>query len=457
MKDGVSDELIEDEASSFVVNIPGEGNSSKSDESHYPSLRLADYWFGQQVDTAMTISCHVLTDAIKHFQRYETLSDIPTHGRYWIRSSQLERDLFLRGAVALTNVDAHLRNDPTKFPLVEHSRMIFPGSTFDPTKEFVRNLKQRQGEEAEVWHCWSMHDNTGPDHDQTLIRICDSSLSSRWCDQIILFKIYRSFVPKSDDIYDLLLCAMAGAGFDAMSGFLRSGVGPPRRPKKVIVSFRLRQSFPKLAKLLEEIDVDCELDSEDNLRFACAQNQTDFLTGLPLDGEDFNTTLVGQRVGITDLRSRSDLNGRVGRVIAWHNDTGRWEVNLEKFTASEKKERVAVRPGNIAQAPQSFLDTSEYLAYRAMVRGCNEVNKYERRHVSALTLAKLRPATGCNTEHDTCAICQRSTSEESGVEQSVLEAAGATRLPCRHSFHMNCIIPWLVDEKTECPCCRHQF
>jgi len=47
--------------------------------------------------------------------------------------------------------------------------------------------------------------------------------------------------------------------------------------------------------------------------------------------------------------------------------------------------------------------------------------------------------------HDQCTICQEHLNAYNGAKQ--------TSLPCKHSFHRDCIIPWL-QEKPNCPVCR---
>ena len=49
-----------------------------------------------------------------------------------------------------------------------------------------------------------------------------------------------------------------------------------------------------------------------------------------------------------------------------------------------------------------------------------------------------------------CAICI----------DDVLESEGTIRLPCNHSFHKDCILPWLTERNGTCPLCKydvHQF
>ena len=56
----------------------------------------------------------------------------------------------------------------------------------------------------------------------------------------------------------------------------------------------------------------------------------------------------------------------------------------------------------------------------------------------------LPTVAGCSD--DACAICQDNfTSEER-----------PTRMPCGHTFHLDCLKPWLADHNT-CPTCRHEL
>jgi len=208
-----------------------------------------------------------------------------------------------------------------------------------------------------------------------------------------------------------------------------------------------------LAELLCRVDVGCELDTAESLRFACAQNLTDFESGQPKE-EVIKPSLIGQLVGVCELRNRSDLNGRVGRVIAWHKDRERWEVQLEQYVPTERRERIAVRPLNITQAPKHFRTVNEYLKYRTAIQ-LEEGPQTPPGHVSGPALEKLRAAAPVGEEEPSiCAICQLGTDEAVG---STEPNSAIVRLPCGHSYHMTCIIPWLKSAKTECPCCRHAF
>lgn len=63
--------------------------------------------------------------------------------------------------------------------------------------------------------------------------------------------------------------------------------------------------------------------------------------------------------------------------------------------------------------------------------------------------------------NDKCAICLKVTAgdddEEDGSRGRDSEAARLFRvLPCKHSFHEGCIMPWL-GKTNSCPLCRHEL
>jgi hypothetical protein len=292
---------------------------------------------------------------------------------------------------------------------------------------------------------------------RTVVTVIDSGLKSRWTEQILDSQMFTGdtedahYVPPAKVLYKLLLSAMAGAGSET-----RAMIGPPRRPSVVNVTHRLRVPFPELKKLLQRIDVDCVLDSEESLRFACAANRTDFETGgAPQEGVS-EQTLVGQLVGIIGLVTRKDLNGRVGRVICWHQDRDRWEVKLEHFVQGEDTSKLAVCPTNLYLCPPHFHSVDEYLKYRAMVREDDDDLGYNQSSVFSAALEKLR-ASPTSGDDSICVICQQGTNTVQN--QSILDLGDgpqSTCLPCGHTFHLSCIVPW-IREKAECPCCRLKF
>lgn len=162
-------------------------------------------------------------------------------------------------------------------------------------------------------------------------------------------------------------------------------------------------------------------------------------------------SLIGQRVGICELRNRQELNGRVGRVLRFHKDQGRWEVKLEPMVPGEKAMKIAAKPLNITACPSRFDSAEEYLMYRDDIRSWDmnveKRNAEDDAAVQAL-LDKLLVQDEI-TNDSVCAICQENTDETT--------ESNATLLPCGHSFHLDCILPWVSQEKLECPVCREKF
>jgi hypothetical protein len=124
----------------WAVGIPGLKLPEGQDECQ---VQLADYWWGQSEVTAASIAGDLLISAIRFIARYESLVDDETAKRLWKRTCGFEQDLSRRGAVALASLDAATdQTNPEKRQLVEHLRLFFPGTPFEPTEDFVRSLKK---------------------------------------------------------------------------------------------------------------------------------------------------------------------------------------------------------------------------------------------------------------------------------------------------------------------------
>lgn len=179
----------------------------------------------------------------------------------------------------------------------------------------------------------------------------------------------------------------------------------------------------------------CILASEESLRFACANNRTDFETGgIPQQGQ----TLVGQRVGSCKLHNWPKLNGHVGRVLKFHADQERWEVKLEWIAPGETTLKIGLKPANLLQCPSKFESPQEYFPFWDNVRSwsgiyAEEPKKTDDAAVAAALLDKLR-AHGEVSDETICAICQ---------EKSKSATASSMMLPCGHAFHLDCVLPWI--------------
>jgi hypothetical protein len=434
---------VGDDGDDWTVSIPGKPTLENEDPDR---TYLANYWWGQTEKRAATVLYGNLMRVVKDLSRYQSLGDDATRRRLWLREIGLEHELYRRGATALANYDAHTASDSPNRELVEHMRFLFPGSPFQPTEEFVRKLRGPPDDESQ----WNITCLLGALEvkNQTIITVMDTGRGSRWVDMIVGQKLllgedkdaYRR--PTSRELYDTLLEAIAGSGAE-----VRATAGPPRSPKEVVVSFRLRDAHPGLSEFLSRVDVECILDSEESLRFACANNHTDFETGgTPEEG--LEQTIIGQRVGLCELK-RSDLNGRVGRIIRWHEDQDRWEVKLECLFPGENSLKIGVRPTNLAPCPSKFDCVQDYLLYRETVLSWSHDGERERNNDVGPLLDKLR-AAGPASVDSVCAICQ-----ESAKDSQRSDGLGSSScLPCGHVFHLGCVLPWIRTEKAECPCCR---
>jgi hypothetical protein len=429
---------------------------------------LATYWNGQPASVAGPIAGQLLLGAFRFVQRYKRLADAALRDTLWSRERRVEYELFRRGAMALANLDhdTSMPNaDSRERALLEDLRMVFPGSPFEPTEELVRTLKIKSPadptpEHKFEWHLGCMLGGMGGGPNRTIISINDSY--GRWEGHILASKLLEGpvpdqhYIPTPEELFKILLATMAGAGDET-----RCHVGPPRRPKTVTVSYRLRKPQKVLAKLLARVQVGCALDSIDNLQFACGNNLTDFETGQPIDNDDddentdtipVQQTLVGQLVGLVDLLGRKDLNGRVGRVVRWHADQGRWQVKLLSFLDGEDPIVIGIKPTNLISCPQKFEDTNCYLEYRDYLRDMSPGEQSSDKHVTGPILDRLQ-AVGSEVDDDElCAICQQDIGSQDVRHFDLRHGA---RLPCGHVFHLSCIFSWIkTDDMAECPCCR---
>jgi hypothetical protein len=50
-------------------------------------------------------------------------------------------------------------------------------------------------------------------------------------------------------------------------------------------------------------------------------------------------------------------------------------------------------------------------------------------------------------EQTSCAVCIDDFDSETNVDDIIV-------LPCRHKFHMDCIVPWLTERQAKCPLCK---
>lgn len=454
---------VENGKINWVISIPG--ILVKPSETSY----LADYWWGQTERVCSCILSNRLLQAMKYFTRYKSICDKKMEKQFRLREVGVDRGIQRRGAASLANLDYLITKHHGKIDIESQKqkmllqlRQFFPGTQFNPTEAFVRKLKFDPVInfvcDSAVWSVFCLF-GASSTMNRTFVSVTDIGVNSRWKGMTIGSNIMNGkdprqfYKPSAKEVYVLLLEAMAGAGDES-----RAIAGPPRRPNVVNISYRLRDAFTDgLPNLLQKFDVECKLDTEDNLRFACAKNGEDFETGAVriFSSSIQEQTLVGQFAGICDLVRRSILNGRVGKVVRWHEDQCRWEIKLECIVEGERSLKIAVKPSNLTQCPQFFRSDSDYLKYRDGLRESSIEDDQEELNKKKLygpNLEKLRAMDKDKERGSICAICQQAFD---GKEKDTdLGPGHGTCLPCGHVFHFCCIIPWLTEGKMECPCCR---
>ena len=205
----------------------------------------------------------------------------------------------------------------------------------------------------------------------------------------------------------------------------------------------------------------CVLNTKDSLGFACANNQTDVDTGMPLNllDEEKQSTLsgtpssiVGQIVGVYGLVSRKDLNGRIGRVMKWIEDEGRWQLKLVNILCSESRGKlISIKPDNLMSVPEDIYKRSVYIDFQEEIRSWTPGYQLSDEFAMTPILDRLQVLQNVELK-DICAICQEAF-ETKPDEDGLFDGKG-TRLPCDHCFHIHCLLRWIGPQKMFCPCCR---
>ena len=425
---------------------------------------LPAYWFGQPWDVAGG-AVQLMVSAIPNIQRFSTLASCAALSQCGERYAAVERGVMRRCAAALESLSQQAAcqvEAEAAMKYVESLRQMFPGTEFEPTEAFVRSLRGDLGDGRWSLSCMmTAH--------MTFCTLMDSDEGSQWNGMSLGTKLLTNDdapaatlrMPTADELYRVLLRAMAGAG-----GEDRIICGPPRRPKYVIVSYRLRDAFLALRTALRRVGVEAVLESEASLRAACANAHTNFETGaMPSNPETPENEFVGTLVAIKRLRQRPELNGRVGEVVRWHAESERWEVALAptQMEAAEaaaaarlaRPKMICVKPANLEPCPDDT-DLGSFASY--VDSTFREDRDPPRRIAEGVGLERLRACHDADSGKP-CAICMEPICVEIHPMSSECDVGGdskggGTKLPCGHSFHLDCVGPWITREKAECPCCR---
>jgi hypothetical protein len=445
--------------------------------------KLANYWNGQPSGVAALVGCHILLQAFQHKERYKALASKEQRGAMWEREQRIEKELARRGAQALSNLDhdSAKTNDPRMRQMVSTMRLVYPGSPFEPTEEFVKTLKYKlpadPTEEKEfTWHVSCTHGALGGGPNRTMITITD--IFGRYYNGILGGKIYegpkpdQTYVPPAFDLYMLLLKAMAGAGDEA-----RAHVGPPRRPFAVIISYRLNSIHSELSEFLSKVQVNCVLDTVENLKLSNFRAQTNSQKAppaalapsrvtapmphqaapAPAAEDDFvdleDDSISGQIAGLVDLKNNS-LNGRIGQILRWKEAQSSWEVKLQCILPDENPLTLSIKPENLIACPLSIVnDTSAYQQYKDSIGAINPGDR-SNQVLAGHLFEKVQNVGEAANDDDICIICRENVGEHAD-DWRFLDIGHGTKLPCNHSFHKSCLLGWITEDSSECPCCRN--
>lgn len=463
---GTSQYSKEDSSLRWEVSIPGRRRkrflSDSDSSSNLPTCDyLADYWWGFETEVAVEILEHLSNKVLADLERFRSLATrSQQQAIFWDDYADSLRGVQTRGAAALLTLsigtkdrkyDRSLRDYQQ---LIEKYRTIFPGTQFDATEDFVCDLKRQPmvNGHPSVWAITCVL-GAFETPNVTLLSVVDET-SQRY--PLILSESLLQgadggeiYQPSVEDIYRVLLNAMAGVGEEK-----RAFAGPPRRPHAVLVSFRLRDVFEELEQRLLRVAVASFLETEESLRFSCTANNTDFDTGRELGAVE-ERILEGERVVIRGISVHDDLNGRVGRVIEWLEESSRWNVQLEEMAPDERALVVAVPAHHLGRCPQ-FFGVEDYLLAREQVRRQSASLEHIRATKNDGQIRKLLSTLQTQGEvlGKVCAICQESLST---TDKGRDLHSSSVVLPCGHAFDLDCLLPWIKYEKLECPCCRQNF
>ena len=129
-------------------------------------------------------------------------------------------------------------------------------------------------------------------------------------------------------------------------------------------------------------------------------------------------------------------------------------MKLKVYLPSEEVITIAVKPENLTRFPEEYDNRFDYQQHRDELLGSSSGG--DSCKPSPAVLERLH---GVQADGDMCAICQETIDGSyiadipSGDQFPVFQGRG-TKLPCNHSFHLDCILRWITPEKAECPCCR---
>ncbi|KAL3358473.1 hypothetical protein AABB24_015545 [Solanum stoloniferum] len=86
----------------------------------------------------------------------------------------------------------------------------------------------------------------------------------------------------------------------------------------------------------------------------------------------------------------------------------------------------------------------------AMIHTGNGIGGKDRKEVAtSIAIVVALPSVEASNDNDgrkECVICK----------EEMKEGRDVCKLPCHHTFHWICILPWLKKRNT-CPCCRFQL
>ncbi|KAK4731045.1 hypothetical protein R3W88_024033 [Solanum pinnatisectum] len=129
----------------------------------------------------------------------------------------------------------------------------------------------------------------------------------------------------------------------------------------------------------------------------------------------------------------------------------RWRVVICQYIAKDALKFSSISCSN-REVIMKFIDMLAKCKnfFNAMIHAGNGIGGKDRKEVAtSIAVVVALPSVEASNDNDgrkECVICK----------EEMKEGRDVCKLPCHHTFHWICILPWLKKRNT-CPCCRFQL